>query len=426
MEKQYELKLQLYGKALIPAGGIQYVMNDSGVYPLEIQLLGEDNEPYPIPEGLSAEVNLMSARGTRIPKIGEITDAGNGVIFIGIEDADMPDEGRYDAAVTLTDGASRLTWPEFNYYVRRSLAGGEPGSAIVNQNTLTVSKAYTDGAVKTEAAARTKGDKDTLTSANKYADNLVKGLTPDYTKLENLPTLEGAQIIGAMTAAQLGLAAAKDLAAEAKARDDADTAIEETVAEEATARQSGDENTLTAAEESASSGLAAHNAAPDAHEDIRSAVSGVQGEIDVITAANKVKSGPFYVQNIGPKAIDFGDGLSFGTEFYSGCDTVTEVRIFNDLDRQIYFVNSRTDRTAMVSGTFGYVDDGHIAPGNYKALSAISGRANEGVAGTVYVYEDSKSGLISAFDYNYMQTIDGSQDIVFQLLQVEKKFLGVV
>jgi len=213
MDKAYEVSLPLYGPAQNDTK-ISYVINDNGVYPLTIRLLDKDESPYAIPDGVVSEINIMTKQGSQLKRTGEITDAANGVILLKIDAEDMPDSGRYHASVTLTQDDEYLTWPEFSYYVRRSLRGGGDGSTsiIVNEATANASAVYTDAAVKKEAIARVTGDDDTLKAANAYTDGKLSGLTPDYNELDNLPSLGGKTIAGNKTPADYGLATAADVA----------------------------------------------------------------------------------------------------------------------------------------------------------------------------------------------------------------------
>jgi hypothetical protein len=130
MSKRYDITLDLYFNSpkKIPN---RYVMYDRHTYPLYITLLAHD-EPFVIPDDAIIEVSLVNAKGKVRRGVGEIYDAQNGVIVYRVKPKDVAEVGKLCGGVSLIgenigdDG--RLTWPEFEMKVYRSLAAPDCGN----------------------------------------------------------------------------------------------------------------------------------------------------------------------------------------------------------------------------------------------------------------------------------------------------------
>lgn len=122
MKKPYRINLDLYGCGQDYQNYIQYVQYDNNAYPLIVQLK-KNGRPFRIPSGAAFEFNFELPSGMRACRIGRT--APSSAVAYDINYEDLSEFGEYTGSVSLKlhDG-TRLTWPEFTFYVRRSLSDG--------------------------------------------------------------------------------------------------------------------------------------------------------------------------------------------------------------------------------------------------------------------------------------------------------------
>ena len=133
MEKGYIINLEMY-ESIIHTD-ILYIQGDSEVYPLEINLY-KKKDHFNL-TGKTATVTFTKVSGAVVVGTCEIKEPIDGVLIYHFKGNEINEEGKVRALVQIYEGAKRLSFQEFVFFVKATKNTNESIKATDEYNVLT-------------------------------------------------------------------------------------------------------------------------------------------------------------------------------------------------------------------------------------------------------------------------------------------------